>query len=128
MQKQEKGYNGNPNLPKANHKVKFTQYQIEELTKCVADPIYFSENYFKIVSVDHGLIPFKLYDFQKEIIRNSMISNKILAAATRQCGKCLDSSSMITVRNKKTGEVMTLPIGEFHVLFSSNKIQTDDLT
>jgi hypothetical protein len=87
MKPTEKGYNGNPNLPKANHSIKFSHDQIQELKKCSIDPIYFSETYFKIVSVDDGLIPFKLYDFQKEIIGNYLISNKILTAATRQCGK-----------------------------------------
>ena len=55
-------YLGNPNLKKINIPQEFTKEQILEYQKCAADPIYFMETYVKIVSLDEGLIPFKLYD------------------------------------------------------------------
>lgn len=81
------GYNGNINLPKANTKIEWTPEKIMEYKKCMDDPVYFAEKYFKIIHVDEGLIPFKLYDFQKKVIRDSTTNNRILLAATRQCGK-----------------------------------------
>ena len=36
--------------------------------KCAEDPVYFAENYIKIVHVDHGLVPMDMYEYQKEII------------------------------------------------------------
>ena len=62
-------YLGNPNLKKVNTPVEFTKEQIEEYQKCSADPIYFMERYVRIVSLDEGLVPFKMYDFQKNIVQ-----------------------------------------------------------
>ena len=61
-------YLGNPNLKRANVPVEWTEKQIEEYTQCMKDPLYFIENYIRIVSLDEGLVPFKLYDFQKEMV------------------------------------------------------------
>ena len=61
-------YLGNPNLKKVNTPVEFTKENIIEFQKCEKDPIYFMENYMKIVSLDEGLVPFKMYDFQKKIV------------------------------------------------------------
>ena len=58
-------YLGNPNLKKVNTPVEFTEEQIIEYQKCANDPIYFMENYVRIVSLDEGLVPFKMYDFKK---------------------------------------------------------------
>ena len=60
----------NPNLKKANTPHEFTQEQIVEFVRCKQDPVYFAKNYLKIVSLDHGLVPFELYDFQEKLIRN----------------------------------------------------------
>ena len=34
-------YLGNPNLFKANTKIEYTEEQIQEIAKCMDDPIYF---------------------------------------------------------------------------------------
>ena len=62
-------YLGNPNLKKVNTPVEFTKEQIEEYQKCSDDPLYFMENYVRIVSLDEGLVPFKMYNFQKKIVQ-----------------------------------------------------------
>ena len=62
-------YLGNPNLKKANVTVEFTKEQIQEYQKCMDDPIYFIQEYMKIVSLDEGLVPFKMYDFQKKMVQ-----------------------------------------------------------
>ena len=45
-------YLGNPLLKKANTPIEFTQEQIEEFIKCKDDPVYFANNYVKIVTLD----------------------------------------------------------------------------
>jgi len=45
-------YLGNPLLKKANTPIEFTEDQIIEFLKCKQDPIYFANNYIKIVSLD----------------------------------------------------------------------------
>ena len=59
-------YLGNPNLKKANTQIEFTQENIQEYLKCKDNPVYFAQNYVKIVTLDHGLQPFKTYDFKKD--------------------------------------------------------------
>ena len=74
-------YLGNPNLKKINIPQEFTKEQILEYQKCAADPIYFMETYVRIVSLDEGLVPFKMYDFQKKLILNLLsliLTNSIL--------------------------------------------------
>ena len=61
-------YLGNPNLKKTNTVVEFTKDDIKEYHKCAQDPIYFIENYVQIVSLDEGLVPFEMYDFQKGMV------------------------------------------------------------
>ena len=107
------GYNGNPNLPKANTQHNWTAEMINEYIKCKADPVYFAETYFKIVHVDKGLIPFKLYEYQKEAIRLSSLNRKFVMNASRQCGKCISLNTSVKLRNKKSGEVMDISIADF---------------
>ena len=63
-------YLGNPNLKKANTAINFTQDQILEFMACREDPVYFAEQHVKIVTLDHGLMPFEPYHFQEELIHN----------------------------------------------------------
>ena len=62
-------YLGNKNLKRSDVKVEFTKEEIQEYVKCARDPLYFIDNYVKIVNVDLGLIPFHPYDYQKDIVR-----------------------------------------------------------
>jgi len=80
-------YLGNPNLKKANVAINFTQDQIEEYLKCKQDPVYFARNYIKIVSLDEGLVPFNLYDFQEKMIRTFHENRFNIAKLPRQTGK-----------------------------------------
>ena len=80
-------YLGNPNLKKANVTVEFTPEQIAEFIKCSDDPIYFAKNYVKIVSLDEGLIPFEMWDFQEELINNFHTNRFNIAKLPRQTGK-----------------------------------------
>jgi len=41
---------------------------IEEFTKCKEDPVYFISNYIKVTHPVRGLVPFRLYPFQKDIL------------------------------------------------------------
>ena len=67
--------------------MKLTKNEIvKELVKCGKDPQYFIDNYCKISHPMHGQIPFKTYDYQKDILRdfNDYRFNVILKA--RQLG------------------------------------------
>ena len=80
-------YLGNPNLKKANVSVQFTMEQVQELLKCKGDPLYFTKNYIKIVSLDHGVIPFKMYDFQEDLVQSFHENRFTICKMPRQTGK-----------------------------------------
>jgi len=80
-------YLGNPNLKKANTQIEFTQDNIEEYLKCKDNPVYFAQNYVKIVTLDHGLQPFKTYDFQERLINNFYQNRFNICKMPRQTGK-----------------------------------------
>ena len=80
-------YLGNPNLKKAGTPIQFTKKQIDEWIKCKNDPIYFAMNYIKIISLDEGLVPFEMYDFQKKILRDFHETRFNIAKLPRQTGK-----------------------------------------
>ena len=71
-------YLGNPNLKKANVATNFTPEEVQEYIKCSEDPVYFIQTYIKIVSLDKGLIPFDMYDFQVDMTRSFMRIDLIL--------------------------------------------------
>jgi len=88
-------YLGNPNLKKVNTPVEFTQEQIVEYQKCANDPLYFMENYIRIVSLDEGLVTFKMYDFQKKIV-NTIHNNRFtICKLPRQSGKSTTTISYL---------------------------------
>ncbi len=80
-------YLGNPNLKKANTPIQFTEEQIIEFLKCKEDPVYFAKNYIKIVSLDHGLVPFQMYPFQEKLVRNFHENRFNICKMPRQTGK-----------------------------------------
>ena len=80
-------YLGNPNLKKANVPVEFTKEQIQEYQKCMDDPVYFIQEYMKIVSLDEGLVPFKMYDFQKHMVQTFHDNRFTICKLPRQSGK-----------------------------------------
>jgi len=80
-------YLGNPNLKKANTQIEFTKEQIQEYLRCKEDPVYFAQNYVKIVTLDHGLQPFKMYDFQEKLVRNFHENRFNICKMPRQTGK-----------------------------------------
>ena len=63
-------YQGNPNLKKANQSIEWDANTVKEFIKCSQDPVYFAETYMKIVSLDDGLVNFKLRDYQRDMIRS----------------------------------------------------------
>jgi hypothetical protein len=85
--KSTKNYLGNPNLKASDVKINWTKEQLEEYAKCARDPIYFIQKYVKIISLDKGLVPFELYDFQEEMVRTVHSTRFVIAKLPRQSGK-----------------------------------------
>ena len=80
-------YLGNPNLKRANVQQSWTKKQLQEYTKCMEDPLYFIQNYVKIISLDEGLVPFKMYPFQKDMVGTFHSNRFTICKLPRQSGK-----------------------------------------
>ena len=89
------GYLGNANLKPSGVDIEFTEDQVKEYMKCAKDPVYFIRNYVKVVSLDKGLIPFDLYNYQEELL-NIIHNNRFaIAKLPRQSGKSTSIVSYI---------------------------------
>lgn len=80
-------YKANPNLKAAGVAIPFTEEQLSEYIKCKSDPIYFIENYAKIVSLDDGVVAFKPFAYQKRIIEAIHNNKSVIGRLFRQAGK-----------------------------------------
>lgn len=83
------GFRGNIALKKKGTKHKWKKKELLELKKCQEDIIYFVCNYCKIISLDHGIIPFELYDYQKKFIELMNSNRFVIANQARQSGKSI---------------------------------------
>jgi hypothetical protein len=84
-------YRDNPLLKKAGVEHAYTQEEVDEYIICAKDPVYFAMKYIKIVNVDEGLMPFRMWDFQKEMIQTYHENRFSITKCPRQVGKTTTS-------------------------------------
>ena len=82
-------YLGNANVKKDGIQQEWTEEDLVEYQKCFNDPAYFTENYIKIVSLDEGLVPFKLYPYQSKMFSHFEDNRFSIILACRQSGKSI---------------------------------------
>lgn len=87
MQNKIKHYLGNPKLKRINTTQQVTSEQVEEYVKCAKDPVYFIENYVKIITLDKGFVQISLYPFQREAVTSINNNRRVIVKAGRQVGK-----------------------------------------
>lgn len=87
MRKIDDTYLGNPLLKGSGIQIEYTKEQLQEYLLCSQDPVYFMEKYMKIVTLDQGLVPIKLYDFQRDIVRTVHANRFTICKIPRQSGK-----------------------------------------
>ena len=80
-------YLGNKNLKRNDVAIEWNPQMVQEYVKCARDPVYFIKNYIQIVHVDHGLVPFELWDFQEEIVKKADKNRFVICKLPRQVGK-----------------------------------------
>ena len=83
----EGGYLGNDRLKKVGVELQYTEEQVKEIIKCSEDPVYFIRNYVKIVNVDLGLVPFNMWPFQEDMVRDFHDNRFSICKMPRQVGK-----------------------------------------
>jgi hypothetical protein len=88
-------YRGNEMLKRERIPVEWTPELLLEFSKCSEDPIYFCEQYMKVISSDEGLATITLFDYQKDMIL-SMLNNRFTIIATsRRAGKSTATCAFI---------------------------------
>jgi hypothetical protein len=95
MTQASNSYHGNPNLKPLGYQHDFSEEEIKEYVKCKDDPVYFIEKYVKIITLDKGLQPFKLYDCQKRKVDCIMKNRRVVLMEGRQQGKTVTSAACI---------------------------------
>ena len=93
MTTKKRGYLGNANLKPAGIEINYNKVQVKEYLKCSHDPNYFIKQYVKIVSLDEGLVPFDLYEYQENIVDIVHNNRFVIAKLPRQSGK---STTMVS--------------------------------
>lgn len=88
-------YKNNMHLMAADQTWEYTPEEFEEWMKCAQDPVYFATNYIKITHVDRGIIPFEMWDFQKEMMTLMHENRFVIGKLSRQVGKSLTTVSYI---------------------------------
>ena len=87
MSTDSNAYLGNPNLKRTGLAHNFTKDEIMEYQKCSDSPTYFIKNYVRIVSLDHGLVPFDMYNFQEGMVDTMHENRFTIFKLPRQSGK-----------------------------------------
>lgn len=104
---------------------KFTEKDIEDLLKCndlQTGPHYFLENFFYIQHPVKGKMQYTPFEYQRRLIDSYNKHRFNVNLLPRQTGKCLKGdTSMINIRNKKTGEIREISIQEFFELQKNSK-------
>ena len=85
------GYLGNPNVKRDGVEQNWTAEEIQEYAKCMKDPVYFAVTYLKVISLDDGLVPFKLYPYQEQMFGHFNSNRFSIVLACRQSGKSISS-------------------------------------
>lgn len=88
-------YMGNSLIKKAHVASSLTMEQVIEHIKCSRDPIYFASTYCRIISIDDGLIPFRLFEFQKDMIKQYHENRFSITVTARQMGKTTTVAAFI---------------------------------
>lgn len=84
-------YLGNANIKRDGVEHSFTREELEEYIKCKESVEYFAENYVKVIHIDHGLIPFKPYPYQRELFKSFQNERFTVVLACRQSGKSIST-------------------------------------
>ena len=113
--KNKESYRDNPLLKRIGVQVNFTEEQVEEYIKCSKDPIYFAK-YIKIITLDEGVVPFNMYDFQKDMMRTFDENRFVIVKCPRQVCKTTTTVAYLLysagLKNLPANEAATLTLAE----------------
>lgn len=105
--REQLGYKGNTALKPINQQVEWTQFELDEYTRCATDIKYFINNYVRIENVDEGLINFNLRDYQHRMVDSIVENRYTIMLCSRQVGKAIFVDTPILTKEgfKTVGDV-----------------------
>lgn len=89
--KHDTHYLGNPHVKKDGIEEEWTQEKVAEYARCMSDPAHFAREHVKIINLNEGLVPFKLYPYQEEMFKQFNENRFTVVLACRQSGKSISS-------------------------------------
>lgn len=89
------GYLGNNLIKRAGIESQYTEEEFKEYLKCSKEPVHFIENYCQIISLDEGLVKFKLRGYQGNLIEHYDRNRFNVVLASRQSGKSITSCAYL---------------------------------
>jgi hypothetical protein len=92
-------YQKNEQILNKKEKPEYSLMQKLEYIKCMKSCVYFTQKYIKIISIDDGVIPFHLYDYQEELLGKYQKNRFIITLQARQTGKMIDLDTPIMTPN-----------------------------
>lgn len=104
-------------IKKPHQKDLVTPEQEEEISKCMDDVVYFSENYVRIIHATRGRVPFEPWPYQIEMLREFQKNRFNICLTARQMGKCVSGDTLIKLKSP-SGEIIKITIQEFYNLLT----------
>ena len=95
MSHQSENYLGNAQVKRDGIIQEWDEDLVREYARCMKDPVHFAENYCKVISLDKGLVPFKLYPYQKKMFEQFNEHRFSIVLACRQSGKSISACAYL---------------------------------
>jgi len=114
----------NTRIRKQEYQHDYTAQEIQELKKCLNDPIYFIETYVRIQHPSRGAVNFKLYDYQKDLIELYAKNSDSIVLSARQTGKCCIKTTNIKLEKISNHGIMN-KIKKFILFIMDRRIYYD---
>jgi len=92
----QQGYRNNSKLKPPGVQLQYTEEQLREYVKCANDPVYFCSKYVKVKTLDKGVMPFELYDYQQKFVKTIHENRFTISKWPRQSGKSTSVIGYIT--------------------------------
>ena len=112
-------------LVKKPHKLdKMTNEQMLEFAKCADSDTgydYFMRNYIYIQHPVFGQLKYDPYDYQVKLVDTYHHNRFSIALMPRQTGKCVVDTTLVKIRNKKTGEIKEITMENFYLMSKKDK-------
>ena len=113
------GYLGNAQIKRDGIKHNYSEHEVKEYIKCSQDPVYFIENYIKIIHIDKGIVPFKMYPYQKKMVKHFNDNRFSVVLSCRQSGKCHRWNTTIRIKHKISESEEFIGVKDFHERIAS---------